>query len=199
METALGVAFDNFAILATGKSECFSIIRLSEESEKIYQLTSQTALAMVGDPGDTDYFSRYVQCNFELEKFRDDGWEVSPERAFHWITWNLAKDIHSKRPYEVFPILGGFDKRGKVYWMDYLGTGVEVSYGAHGYGEPFATAYLDRNHRPDMNEAQAIEVVQGALNAIQNRIVVRENRFHLVIIDKDGVRKLPDHVIGVSK
>lgn len=202
METVLGVSFNDFVILAADRTQNFSIIRLSEDSSKIYPLASNLAMAIMGESGDTDQFSRFVQCNFELEKFRDDGWEVSMTRAFHWITWQLAQDIRSSSPYVVFPVLGGYDhqeKRGRLYWIDYLGTGAEITYGGHGYGESFAVAFLDRHHKPDMPRELAIELVKGALDAIQTRIIVGQNRFEMILLDKDGAHPLPDHVIDRSK
>lgn len=198
MDTVLGVAFNDFVILAADKSENFSIIRMSEGGEKIYKLTSKVAMAIVGEPGDATQFSKFVQCNFELEKFRDDGWEVPLNRAFHWITWELAQDIRSNHPYNVFPILGGYDfkeKRGRIYWLDYLGTGAEVTYGAHGYGEGFATGFLDRFHRPDMTREQGVELVKNALDTIQTRLVIGQNVFSMVLVDQEGVHDLPDHKV----
>lgn len=202
METALGVSFDDFAILAADRTGGMSIIKFSEDCNKIVPLTSHIAMAIIGEPGDTDQFSRFVQCNFELEKFRDDGWEVSLNRAFHWITWELAQDIRSNHPYNVFPLLGGYDpneKKGKIYWIDYLGTGADVTYGAHGYGESFAIGFLDRYHKPNMPREVAIELVKGALDAIQSRLIVGQNKFQMVLVDKDGTHNLPDHFIDRAK
>lgn len=202
MDTVLGVTFNDFVILASDRTQNFGILRMTEDCSKIYNLTTHVAMAVMGEPGDTDQFSRFVQCNFELEKFRDDGCEVSINRAFHWITWELAQNIRSNNPYGVFPIIGGYDfndKRGKIYWLDYLGTGVEVSYGAHGYGESFAIGFLDRYHKADMNKETGIELVKGALDAIQTRVVVGQNRFQLILIDKDGIHSLPDHLIDRTK
>lgn len=202
MDTVLGVSFNEFVILASDRTENFGILRMTEDGTKIYPLTTHIAMAIMGESGDTDQFSRFVQCNFELEKFRDDGWEVSLNRAFHWITWELAQDVRSNHPYGVFPLLGGYDlneKRGRLYWIDYLGTGAEVTYGAHGYGESFAIGFLDRYHKADMPRDKAIELVKGALDAIQTRVVVGQNRFQMVVVDKDGVHDLPDHIIDRTK
>lgn len=202
MDTILGVAFNDFVILAADRAENMSILRLTEDGTKIHPLTTHTVMAITGESGDTDQFSRFVQCNFELEKFRDDGWELSITRAFHWITWELAQDIRSNHPYAVFPMLGGYDlneKRGRLFWMDYFGTGAEVSYGGHGYGESFATGFLDRNHRPDMPKDKAIELVKDALDAIQTRLIVGQNRFQMILVDKDGIHDLPDHFVDRVK
>lgn len=196
METVLGVAFNDFVIIAADRSESFGILRMQEDGVKIHNLTSHVAMAITGEAGDTDQFSKFVQCNFELEKFRDDGWEVSLNRAFHWITWELAQDIRSQKPFIVFPLLGGYDfneNRGRLFWLDYLGTGAEVNYGAHGHGECPAISVLDRFHRSDMTKEAAIELVKDALKAIQTRFVVRQNYFQMVLIDKDGIHELPDY------
>lgn len=202
MESCLGVAFKDFVIIAADRTENFSILRFCEDSIKIHHLTKNIAMGITGEPGDTDQFSRFVKCNFELEKFRDDGWDVSLDRAFHWITWELAQDVRSRNPYAVFPILGGYDfkeKRGKIYWIDYLGTGCEVSYGAHGYGESLAIGFLDRHHKHDSTREQAVELIKGALDAMQTRIIVGQNRFQMVLVDKDGVHDLPDHFVDRTK
>lgn len=202
MDTVLGVTFKDFVILASDRTENFGIVRLSENGSKLYPLTTHTSMAITGEPGDIDQFSKFVQANFELEKFRDDGWEVSLNRAFHWITWELAQDIRSNHPYNVFPLLGGYDpteQRGKLYWMDYLGTGVEVTYGAHGYGEPFAIGFLDRYHKSELPPNLAIELVKGALDAIQTRLIVGQNRFQMALIDKNGIHDLPDHFVDRVK
>lgn len=202
MDTALGVTFKDFVILAADKTENMSIIKLSEEGSKIHRLTTHVAMTVTGEPGDDDQFSKFVQCNFELEKFRDDGWEVTLNRAYHWITWELAQSIRSRSPYSVFPILGGYDLKeqcGKVYWLDYMGAGVEVMYGAHGYGESFAIGYLDRHHRYEMNREQAVELVKEAINAIQTRLILSQSKFELKLIDKDGVHDLPTYVVDRTK
>lgn len=202
MDTVLGVKFNDFVIIAADRAESFGILRLSEDETKIHNLTTHIAMAIMGETGDTDQFSRFVQCNFELEKFRDDGWEMSLTRAFNWITWELAQSIRSRSPYGVFPLLGGYDlneKCGKLYWLDYLGTGVEITYGGHGYGETLAVGFLDRHHKPNLPKEQAIELVKGALDAIQTRLVIGQNTFQMVLVDKDGVHNLPDHIIDRSK
>lgn len=196
METILGVAFDDFVILAADKVENFGVLKLAEGSKKIYPLTTHVAMAITGESGDVDQFTKFVQCNFELEKFRDDGWEVSLKRAWNWISWQLAQDVRSRSPSQVFPIVGGYcyqEKRCQLFWMDYLGSVIEVTYGANGFGEAMATGFLDRHHRSNMTKEQAIECVKGALDAITTRSMISQKIFHMVMVDKDGIHDLPDH------
>lgn len=202
MDTILGVSFDDFVILASDKVENFGILRLSEDGKKVYPLTTHVAMAIMGEPGDVEHFTRFVQCNFELEKFRDDGWEVSLTRAYNWISWQLAQDIRSNSFDHVFPIVGGYcyqEKKCALYWMDYLGTCAPVTYGANGYGEPMAIGFLDRHHRSNMTREQGIELVRGALDAITARSMISQNIFQLVLVDKDGIHELPDHVKPATK
>lgn len=197
MDTILGVSFDDFVILAADKIESFGILKIAEDSKKVYPLTSHVAMAIMGESGDVEHFTRFVQCNFELEKFRDDGWEVSLTRAWNWISWQLAQDIRSSSPNQVFPIVGGYcyqEKKCQLYWMDYLGTCSPVTYGANGYGESMAVGFLDRHHRPNMNKEQGIELVKGALDAITTRSMISQKIFQMVLVDKDGIQELPDHL-----
>lgn len=198
METIVAIAFNDFVIMAADRNENFSILKLSASTSKIYSIGSHIALATSGDPGDKIQFAEFVQRNMELEKFRD-GFEVPIDKAFHWTRWQLATRIRSRNPSQCNPLIGGFDTKrnvGRVFYLDYMGTGIEVGYAIHGYGESFASSFFDRHHKPGLSKEQAIELVKGALNAIQTRIIVSQSVFQMVLIDKDGITPLPDHVIN---
>jgi len=40
------------------------------------------------------------------------------------------------------------EKKPKLYWMDYLGTQIDIPFAAHGYGSYFALGLLDRYAYP---------------------------------------------------
>lgn len=107
--------------------------------------------------GDTVQFAEYVERNLRLHQIRHVH-ELRPSSAASWIRRALADSLRSRKPYSVNLLVGGFDTSKaaivegqeelggtpKLYWVDYLGTMVEVPFAAHGYGSYFALSLLDR-------------------------------------------------------
>lgn len=107
--------------------------------------------------GDTIQFAEYIERNLRLDQIRNVH-ERRPEASASWIRSSLASSLRSRRPYSVNILVGGFDISSaaiiegqeelggtpKLYWLDYLGTKVEVPFAAHGYGAYFALSLFDR-------------------------------------------------------
>lgn len=102
-------------------------------------------------------FAEYVERNLRLHQIRNTH-ELRPQSAASWIRRSLADSLRSRKPYSVNLLLGGYDisaaaiKEGeeelggepKLYWIDYLGTMIDVPFAAHGYGSYFVLGLLDR-------------------------------------------------------
>lgn len=96
--------------------------------------------------GDTVQFAEYVERNLRLQQMRNNH-PLRPNAAASWVRRSIADSLRSRSPYTVNILLGGYDmatKEGKLYWMDYLGTQIDVPFAAHGYGSYFALSLLDR-------------------------------------------------------
>lgn len=96
--------------------------------------------------GDTVQFAEYIERNLRLYHIRNN-YPLRPPSAASWIRRELANSIRSRHPYAVNLLVGGYDTSTNaphLYWLDYLGTLVEVPFGAHGYGSYFALSLLDR-------------------------------------------------------
>lgn len=106
----------------------------------------------------------------------------------------LAQSIRSRKPYQVNLLLGGYDAPAHepaLYWIDYLGTMAQVPFAAHGYASYLTLSTMDRYHRPDMSLDEALELLQRCINEMRTRFVIDVGRFHVRVIDRDGVREVP--------
>lgn len=91
-------------------------------------------------------------------------------------------------------LLGGYDAPSatpSLYWVDYLGTLVQVPYAAHGYASYLTLSTLDRYHRPDMSLEEALELLKMCINEVRKRLVLDMGNFHVRVIDLNGVREVP--------
>lgn len=153
-------------------------------------------MAVGGEPGDTQQFAEFIEKNMKLYRFRN-GFDMTPSAAAHYIQRNLADYLRSRTPYQVNLIICGVDitqdpPKPEVYYLDYLGTMAKVPYGIHGYSGFFATSVLDRSHRADMTVEEGVELLRKCVNEIQKRLLLNLPVFKVCIVDKNGIRDLPD-------
>jgi 20S proteasome subunit beta 4 len=90
-------------------------------------------------------------------------------------------------------LIGGHDDKdgASLFYMDYLGSNVQVPFAVHGYGSFFSLSVLDRYYKPDMTQAQAVELLQKCVDEIAGRFVVQLSPFKVKVIDAKGIRVLP--------
>lgn len=123
---------------------------------------------------DTVQFAEYVTANLKLNAIRNNR-DTSPAAAASWIRHTIATSLRSKKPYQVNLLLAGYDtarNTSHLYWMDYLGTKVEVPYACHGYASYFCLSLLDKYHDPEAGWEEAMEILKRCIDELQKRMIV---------------------------
>lgn len=119
--------------------------------------------------------------------------ELRPKAAGSWIRSQLADSLRSRKPYQVNLILGGFDVPSSspaIFWLDYLGTLVEVPYAVHGYAAHFTMGLLDRYHRPDMDVEEGLALLRRCIDELKKRFIVDLGTWKVRVIDREGIREV---------
>ena len=97
-------------------------------------------------------------------------------------------------------MLAGIDsKEGslpKLFYIDYLGSLVQVPFAVHGYGSYLSLSILDRKYRPDMTPDEAVELLQTCIAEVQKRFVYNLSSFKVHLIDATGITRLADVNVG---
>lgn len=191
METVLGIACEDFTILAADCATTQSILVMKQDEKKIYPIGSNIVLAVIGTSGDTSQFAEYISKNVQLYKMRN-GYELSPKAAAHFTRHNLADYLRSQTPYQVNMLLGGYNKDngGELFYMDYLASFQEVKFGAHGYGGLVSWSILDRYAKRKMTVDEAYDVLKLCVAEVQRRLIINLPNFSVMVVDKDGGREL---------
>jgi len=190
----LGIQCKDFVLLAADGSIAFSIMVLKQDEEKISKLSDSIALAVTGESGDTVQFSEFISKNIQLYKMRN-GYELSPSAAANFTRRKLAEALRSRNAYQVNLLMGGYDEVSGVpelYYIDYLATLAKVPYGAHGYGAFFSMSIMEQLYRPDMSEADALDLMKKCICEVQKRFLVNLPTFKCVLINKNGIKDMPD-------
>ncbi|XP_015929200.1 proteasome subunit beta type-2 [Parasteatoda tepidariorum] len=193
MECLIGVACKDFVIVATDRNIAHSIIVVKKDEDKTYKLGDHLLMSVCGEPGDTIQFAEFIAKNIQLYKMRN-GYELSPTAAANFTRRNLADFLRSRTPYAVNLLMAGYDKESgpELHYIDYLATLAKVPYAAHGYGSFFVLSILDRYYRPDMSIEEGMDLLRKCVKEINHRFLVNLPSFKVKVVDKDGMRDLPD-------
>lgn len=91
-------------------------------------------------------------------------------------------------------LLAGHDEKDgpQLYYMDHLASVAKVDYAAHGYGGYFSLSIMDRNYLKTMTQEQGYELMKKCVQEVQKRLIINLPNFKVQIIDKNGIRDLPD-------
>ncbi|KAF8547204.1 20S proteasome subunit [Imleria badia] len=192
METSFALTGKGYVIVAADTTSARSIIKMKDDLDKIKELSSHLLMAYSGEPGDTIQFAEYVERNIRLYQIRHL-YPLRPSAAASWIRRSLAESLRSRNPYSVNLLMGGYDlaeHKPTLYWIDYLGTIVEVPFAAHGYGSYFALSLLDRYHNPEATLEEGLATLKRCIDEVSKRLVVSPERYKVKVVDRDGVREV---------
>lgn len=172
-------------------------------------------MATIGESGDTDQFTQYISKNLALYRMRN-GYELSPKAASHFTRKNLAEYLRSRTPYHVNLFVAGYDEKegGELHYIDYLANAKSLEYGGHGYGGMFCASIFDRYHHPskfnfmfvhlsveadyrfvsytEITQDEAYDIFKKCVKEIQKRLIINLANFKVAVVDKNGIRNLPD-------
>lgn len=80
----------------------------------------------------------------------------------------------------------------QLHYIDYLANSLPVKHAAHGYGGLFVNSILDRYHHDRITQDEAYEIMKKGVIEIQKRLIINMPNFKVSVIDKNGIKELPD-------
>lgn len=193
MDIILGIILGESTIIATSKAATRGISILKDTDDKTRQLNAHNLIAYTGEAGDTVQFAEYVQANIQLYSMRENDIELSPKATASFVRNQLATSLRSRKPYQVNCLIGGYDiktNQPSLNWIDYLGTQVELPYGAHGYAGFYTTSLLDKHYRKGMTVEEGLELLRMCLKELETRMPIDFKGVYVKVVDKDGIRSI---------
>ncbi|MFH4973605.1 hypothetical protein AB6A40_000314 [Gnathostoma spinigerum] len=191
-----GICFDSYVLLAADKS-CFAYgaIVVTDDHDKRFDLGDKLVMLCIGEDGDVEQFGDWCKRNIQLYKLRY-GYEMSPKSCYHWIRRGIAETLRTPDYFIVDTLIGGYDDFAKKAFLgsvDYLGNGMaDQRFLFRGFSGRFCYALLDKVYKKDMPVEQGIEAMKQCLREAKKRFVINLPSYQMLIIDKDGLRQLPD-------
>ena len=200
-QTIIGFRCKDFVMVAVSGTTAQYYIKLHDKQDNVIELDGGKLLAASGEVADVVAYSDYIKRNMALDTMKHNGRPWSTPAAANFMRTTLAQALRGRNgAYQVNSLVCGYDNkmsahddtepRGYLYYMDYLGTMVDVPFGCHGYGATFVISILDSLWREDLNEQQACDLMQTCINEVKKRIIVDHSNFITKVVSKAGITKL---------
>lgn len=193
MEVLIGIQGPGYVLLASNLNQVRGITIMSPHDDKSRLLNAHNMLLYSGEAGDTVHFAEYVQANIALYSRRNEELEMHTSAVSNYVRQELATSLRSKHPYQVNLLVGGYDvvdKEAKLYWIDYLGSKVQVPYAAHGYASYYLLSMFDRHLSPTTPLSEALALLKKGYEELERRMPMSLGGFITRVVDETGVRVL---------
>ncbi|CAO4361551.1 unnamed protein product [Caenorhabditis nigoni] len=196
MHFLVGISTENYVILAADKATfAYGAILADSENDKEYRLGKKLTMMCIGEEGDVAQFGDWTKRNLQLYSVRN-GYEVSPASAHHFVRRSIAEGLRSQDHYTVDVLIGGYDDKEEKAFLgsvDYLANGLaQQPYLFRGFCGRFCYAIMDHEYKKDMSEAEGLALMNKCIGEAKRRFVANIPGYKVVIIDKNGYRKLND-------
>ena len=188
MLSIIGLSGPDWVLVAADSSVSSSIICMSEEFDRLFELDKRHVLATSGETGDSLQLVECIQGNIALYKFNNSV-ELTSEALAHYIRSILAEAVR-KTPYEVNTLLAGYDGKPSLYYLDYLGTLKKIQYGAQGYCAYFVMSIFDDCVKEGMTLEEGKKIMKKAIGEIEKRFAVASHGFFVKLVDATGIHKI---------
>lgn len=192
MDFLVGLKGKDFTMVMTDKTIARSILVMKQDQDKMITLNDKTLLCSAGEVGDCTSFGEYIQKNVQLYEKRN-AIKMSTSACANFTRKELAGSLRTRNAYQVNLLVAGFDEltsTAKLFWLDYLGSLVELPFAAHGYGANFCLGLLDRQYKKDLTREEAKQLLENCIQELNTRFLINLSSFVVRSIDKDGIKTI---------
>eukprot|EP00051_Salpingoeca_urceolata_P027281 m.480796 g.480796 ORF g.480796 m.480796 type:complete len:216 (-) comp21955_c0_seq1:62-709(-) len=193
--TVVGIAGDDFAVIAsdTRLSEDYSIH--SRNSTKIHELTDSMVLGSAGFHGDVLTLLKQIRARLKMYKYNHNETMSAPSAA-----QMLSTMLYSHRffPYYTYNVLAGIDEHGKgcVYGYDPVGNYERESCRAAGSASSLLQPLLDNQiskknqQNPDetpLTKERVVSLLKDVFTGAGERDIYTGDGVDICVITAEGV------------
>jgi proteasome beta subunit len=191
--TTLGIVCKDGVVLAADMRATAGNFISNKNTEKVFPIADNLAITIAGLVSDAQLLSKIIKSEVKLKQIRLKD-EVSVKEAANLLAGMSYDNI--RRPSMVAGIVGflmaGFDKSGAhLYEIGVDGSIFEQeTFCSDGSGSVFAYGVLESHYKNDMSVSEGIELAKKSLKTAISRDSASGDGFNILVIDKNGVKKV---------
>lgn len=184
--TIVGLKTNDFVILASDKQTTFGYSANDLETQKVFPIKKNIALALAGTVGDAAQMIRILKMQAAI--YENERNKKISTNALITLTANIL-NANRYYPYMAGFIFGGYIDKPELFAIDAVGGLNEFKkYTANGSGADFAMGVLDTKYKEKLSKEDAIAMITEAINASKKRdIFTGGEKIDLYFIDKKGI------------
>lgn len=185
--TTVGIVCDDGVVLAADMRAALGNMIMAKNVTKIFQIDEHLALAGAGNIGDILSLVRMLRAEAKLYRAR-----VGREMSVKVLATLTANVLNRTKylPYFGWFLIGGYDKKPRIYSVDMAGGMTEDKYVSAGSGMEFAYAVLENEYKENIKIDEGVKLAVKAINTAIKRDVFTGDGIMVVTITKDGYREL---------
>lgn len=199
--TTVGVVYQEGVVLVADKRTSKGYEVANKRTEKVKKISDHMAITVAGLVSDTQLFTKMIKAQLALLNIRK-GKEPTIKEGANLLASMAYQNIRrpSMVPGIVGFLLGGVDKYGPhLYEIGVDGSISEAEdYLTTGSGSRVAVGVLETLYKKDMSKDDAIELGVKAINAAIQRDLATGNGIDVILITKDGVKKVMSEEIDTN-
>ena len=178
--TTIGLKIKDGVVLATDQRATMGNLIANSHVQKVYPLSDNIGMTISGLVGDAQLMVRFMSSQISLYEMQK-GAKISVQTAATLMGSVIRQGFY------LGPILAGVDRTGgHVFSVDGAGGVIEDDYTSTGSGSITAYGALETLYKPDMTEAEAIDVAISGLNAARRRDNYTGDGMLILVFDSKG-------------
>jgi len=184
--TIVGLKTNEFVIIASDKQTTSGYMASNLDTQKVFPITSNTALALAGTVGDAAQMIRVLKMQASM--YENERNKKMSTKALITLTANIL-NANRYYPYMAVFIMGGYIDTPELFSIDAVGgISDHKKYTTSGSGSDFAMGILDNKYKEKMSKEDAINLVTEAIRSSKKRdIYTGGEKTDIYIIDKKGI------------
>ncbi|MHA1310979.1 MAG: archaeal proteasome endopeptidase complex subunit beta [Candidatus Helarchaeota archaeon] len=195
MTTTAGIVCKNGIVLASDRQATAGYYVAHKHAQKIFKITDNIGMTIAGTVADAQAIIDIMIAECNLYKL-DTNIEISVKSA----ATLLSNILYGQKiyPYMLQSIIGGYNEREgpTLYTLDPIGSLIkENTVATTGSGTPMAISILEDNYHEDITIDEAVPLIIHAVRASIERDAGSGYGIDVVIIDKNGYKKLDDSLV----
>jgi proteasome beta subunit len=201
--TTLGLVCKDSVILATDKRMTLGgggmpLFVAHKKADKVFLLNDRIGITTAGNVSDIQYTLKVTRSELKIKKLRTKT-EPSVKETSNLFGMLAYEAIRRYSPIMAITgfIIGGMDERGSgLYQIDPDGSVIEhKNYVADGSGMIVAYGVLEDSWKENMSTDDGLKLAARAVNAAMQRDTGSGEGIDIVVIDKNGARKVVEEEV----
>ena len=199
--TTVGLICENGVVLAADMRATAGHMIVNRRTDKIIVIAEYMAVTMAGTVSDAQLVTKLIKAELNLMKIRS-GRDPTVKEAANLLAGMVYNNIRkmSMIPGVSHFILGGKDNSGHYVYDIFPDGSIQLvpDFIGSGSGSVFAYGVLESQYQENMSVDQGVKLALTAVSAALKRDSASGDGINILVINKDGMKRLEPRTINMS-